>query len=105
LAIAKREQAATHGIIAAHLERLEKPAIPGDDTASLVDHEQRLFERIYDPLRLDMFAAQQPIQVFQMHFVLYLNTKPKPTSQLGHSKSGFDHKPGYSAALKPKSFE
>ncbi|WP_308200506.1 hypothetical protein [Bradyrhizobium sp. 190] len=57
MAIAQREQAAAHRVIAAHLERLEKPAIPSDDTASLVKHEQRLFKGVYDPLRLNMFAA------------------------------------------------
>jgi hypothetical protein len=74
LAIAEREQAAAHRIIASRPERLEKTSISGEDAACLVKHEQGLFKGVDDPLRLDMFAAQQPIQIFQMHFALHLDS-------------------------------
>ena len=51
------ELAAAHRIIAPHPERLEKLSISGQDTAGLVNHEERLFKGVYDPLRLGMFAA------------------------------------------------
>ena len=38
-------------------EGREEPAIAGQDATRLVDHEKRLFEGVYDPLRLDMFRC------------------------------------------------
>jgi hypothetical protein len=63
----QREEALANRFITIEDELLEEGAVPVDDTASLVKHQQRVFEAVYDPLRLDMTAAQQSVEVLQIH--------------------------------------
>src|SRR5688572_4029797 len=67
LMCAQREETAADRVIAIEDKLLKKGAVPVEDTARLVKHQQRLFEGVQDPLCLDMTAAQQSVEVFQVH--------------------------------------
>jgi hypothetical protein len=77
LAVAEREQATAHRIVTSYPKRLEEPPISRLHAACLVNHKERLFEGVNNPLRLDMFAAQQPVQVFQIHSPLASTPAPE----------------------------
>ena len=60
MACAKGKQAVADNIITVEDELLKESAVSASDTARLIEHQERLFEGIYDSLRLDMIASQQP---------------------------------------------